>query len=55
MQNGLTNQKPKTTWVRLRRMEYGPKEIENAENQITLGKRVAAQMMDNDNNSDREE
>ena len=55
MQNRLTNQKPKSTWVRLRRMECGPNEIENVESQITLGKRVAVQMLDNDVNRDKEE
>ena len=41
MQNGPTNQKPKPSWVRLRCMDCGPKEIEKAGTYIPLGKRVA--------------
>ena len=52
MQTGPINQKAKPTWVRLRRMDCGPKETEDSEKIKTLGKRVATQMWDEGSNKD---
>ena len=41
MQNGPLIQKAKPTWVRLRRMDCGPKESEASGKTSALGKRVA--------------
>lgn len=54
MQNGPNNQKAKPTWVRLCHMDCGPKEIKAGEKKITLGKRVATQMLDENSNRNGE-
>ena len=53
MQTGPLNQKAKPTWVRLRRMECGPKETEGSEQMQSLGKRMATQW-DEGSNRDHE-
>lgn len=54
MQNGPNNQKSKPTWVRLRRMDCGPKEIEFGEKISVLGKRMATQLLEKDSLKDDE-
>ena len=54
MQNGPLIQKAKPTWVRLCRMDCGPKESEASGETSALGKRVAMQMLDEYRNKDDE-
>lgn len=55
IQNGPNNQKSKPTWVRLRRMDCGPKEAEVGEKISVLGKRMTKNLLEENNTRDVEE
>lgn len=55
IQNGSNNQKSKPTWVRLRRMDCGPKEAEVGEKISVLGKRMTKNLLEENSTRDVEE
>lgn len=48
MQDGLAERKPKSTWTRLSRKDYGPGEKVSGEHHSVLGKRVITETVGND-------
>lgn len=54
MQDGLDWPKPKSTWVRMHRVDRGPKEKQGGDYQSALRKRVAMETIDNDSIKDSE-
>ena len=54
MQDGLDVPKPKSTWVRMHRVDCGPKEKQGRDYQSMLRKRVVSETIDNDSMKDSE-